>query len=436
MGPKPNSEIIPPPTFTHHPIPFNWSYHQNPNSRIMTDLATGARTLVNGSNAMRIQTLFIQGSQPMPSPREMPPIEDEIMSNLISELQRLLNQRPVWTRRAIINQIKDFPGIWLIKPALQYVGYQFRTGPFRDAFIKFGVDPRTDPKYRIYQTLAFQIHGSSEKNAGGLLLGKHEFSRNHDGQPQLKDSHIFDGTSFAYDGKIWQVCDITDPLLKRLLSTETLRETCHNQSDGWYWNGTWAKVKLIMKAKIKAIEAGTHIPDENYEVTLNVPDILTTKSSHVPEPRVPGVAPKSRRRRRPVNQEPLDTWAQQHKSVQKRYKGPGSYASLPSDSISRQGSVSQTPEIPDARIEQAMKSLRNMGIGPLGTIGEDDSQAEDYAEDDDEEGEETEEEAEEEAEEEGGLDDDDDDDIARADEGDAGMAGEEDEDSDTIMAIG
>jgi hypothetical protein len=38
---------------------------------------------------------------------------------------------------------------------------------------------------------------------------------------------MFDGKSVSVDSKVWQVCDITDPLLSSMLSTPDIREDCH-----------------------------------------------------------------------------------------------------------------------------------------------------------------------------------------------------------------
>ena len=34
--------------------------------------------------------------------------------------------------------------------ALNTVAYTFRTGPWRECWVKFGIDPRTDKKYYMY----------------------------------------------------------------------------------------------------------------------------------------------------------------------------------------------------------------------------------------------------------------------------------------------
>ncbi len=42
-----------------------------------------------------------------------------------------------------------------------------------------------------------------------------------------KESHLFDGKTVSKDGKIWQVCDVTEPFLKDLLATANIRKECH-----------------------------------------------------------------------------------------------------------------------------------------------------------------------------------------------------------------
>lgn len=115
----------------------------------------------------------------------------------------------------------------------QYVGYEFQSGPWRDAIIKFGLDPRSDPQYRVYQSMlfAFDSHIKPFKKATGiparggdraLLDPKPEQDRGLGA-----NSHIFDGINVGLDSKVWQVCDITEPLIKSILGTAELRETCH-----------------------------------------------------------------------------------------------------------------------------------------------------------------------------------------------------------------
>lgn len=41
-----------------------------------------------------------------------------------------------------------------------------------------------------------------------------------------EESHLFNGKTYSKDCKEWQVCDISDPIISRILSTENLRPEC------------------------------------------------------------------------------------------------------------------------------------------------------------------------------------------------------------------
>lgn len=138
---------------------------------------------------------------------------DRISKDLILELRSIMNERPIITRRVAFNKISkgsmaDF------KQVLPYVGYTFKSGPWRDALVQFGVDPRTDSKYAKFQTLGFQLRGSgdaSKKRSNSVWETPH--------RDQDQERHVFDGKHLSTDGSIWQICDITDPYIRSILGT-------------------------------------------------------------------------------------------------------------------------------------------------------------------------------------------------------------------------
>ena len=154
------------------------------------------------------------------------------MQRLIAQVKECLNERPIMTRRVIRNRIcidQKSTEQWtnLGKHVFQYVGYVFDSGPWREAIIKYGVDPRSDPKYRIYQTMMFQFDTEGKflgKKAGrGTLRNGLQSGIEIEGT----NSHIFDGVSVGMNGRTWQVCDITDKMICELLATRNLRKQCH-----------------------------------------------------------------------------------------------------------------------------------------------------------------------------------------------------------------
>lgn len=200
------------------------------------------------------------------------------MQRIIAQARHLFTTRPIWTRRALYNNLDpaDFKALgWNgTKHVQQYVGYSFDSGPWRDSIVRFGLDPRTDPEYRIYQTMMFQLEPQSTfgRSRGELTMIKRDWKTV--AELQERKSHLFDGVQVHTDGKTWQVCDVTDPLLASIFNSATLRSTCHLKLDGWYQNGVFSKAKIIMKNKMRRILEGNPISDEEFAPFAHLPDVL------------------------------------------------------------------------------------------------------------------------------------------------------------------
>ena len=206
------------------------SYLQNPAVKVETD-AAGVYSMVNTQAAAKIftqMTTHLCDRVPAAPAIELPAessLEPQVRT-AVSRLRKVMESRPIGTRRAFTNLLGTSEGA--LKYAWQYVGYMFRSGPWREAVVRFGVDPRTDPRYRVYQTISFQIamndvDGESRKK---WFEERTRYRRFMKGKPRDLRSHIFDGQTLSLDGKIWQVCDVTDPLLRQIFATKNLRSTC------------------------------------------------------------------------------------------------------------------------------------------------------------------------------------------------------------------
>jgi len=88
----------------------------------------------------------------------------------------------------------------------------------------------------------------------------------------LKASHIFDGTSTCRDIAVFQVCDITDPLLKRLIeSIDSVQEFC-DEHDGFYKHSELIKMRKVMRRKFRALTEGKTLNDDDFDDLLNAHD--------------------------------------------------------------------------------------------------------------------------------------------------------------------
>lgn len=261
--------------------------------------------MVNTTAKVKSVGHFIGTRDPIPTaPTGRPSLRDPLFDEVVRAMKLAMDERPVWTRRSIINRIvtleydpenpgKRIPATLsqqIVKNAIQFAGYQFKGGPWRDALCKYGYDPRTDPSSRIYQCLIFRLRRLEVGMMGEMWqeIRKRDLAMVKGTVDEHIDSHMFDGKKYSDDGKVWQVCDITDPLLMKLLAEAPVRPTCDVEGSGWYHRGLWAKARAIMKCKMRAIQFGRELKDGDFEAALQArdttPGLESVKSIAVPTP--------------------------------------------------------------------------------------------------------------------------------------------------------
>jgi general transcription factor 3C polypeptide 5 (transcription factor C subunit 1) len=180
--------------------------------RVWTDAAGITHTANVHKSQLLINHIVPHDSDTIPaeSPVKLQP-EDSLdlrVQKCIELLRKALNKRPVMSRRVQMS-VTGAPTEQILRATWAYLGYMFKSGPFKDTLIKFGVDPRSDPKYREYQSIAIQVPETGRNNKRRYGKGP---------QPsKTPRTYMFDGKGVYVDGKVWQVCDISDPLLKRLI---------------------------------------------------------------------------------------------------------------------------------------------------------------------------------------------------------------------------
>ena len=91
-------------------------------------------------------------------------------------------------------------------------------------------------------------------------------------------SHIFDGETVTSETAAFQLCDITDPMLKEMIEADDedlLREAC-NERDGWYATHTLERIKTVLRHKFFSLLLGHVATQEECEALL-VPQEGTDK---------------------------------------------------------------------------------------------------------------------------------------------------------------
>lgn len=160
-----------------------------------------------------------------------------------------------------------------LRQAAVYCGYFFESGPWREALIAWGVDPRKDSEYRKYQTVSFMSYKKRGTARHHDAFDKHVQELSRMTAEQLEHQHIFDGIHASETGNTFQFCDVADPLLAKMLATDNIRTTCAPTFQGWYHVGTWAKVTVILKDKMNTIIGGGVPDDALYQRVCQWPEL-------------------------------------------------------------------------------------------------------------------------------------------------------------------
>jgi general transcription factor 3C polypeptide 5 (transcription factor C subunit 1) len=130
----------------------------------------GKRTLVNHSKGQPTKTQYGDwASATVPSHSIVPVFNDKSTIECVEKLKDLFDKRPIWTRRGLRNAMTP-----RLRNALKYVypqvSYYWRSGPWRDTCVKFGVDPRSSKDYAIYQVVAFKMEAVKSVKAWKYVI--------------------------------------------------------------------------------------------------------------------------------------------------------------------------------------------------------------------------------------------------------------------------
>ena len=170
-------QLIPPPILSSIRFPFDYKYQQNPGTSTVRDIH-GEVKVISNQNRQKLYTLLIDYNTPTPQE----PVEEirknwEKLSNAnlsvnsselllvqcIRKLQALFEIKPIWNRKQLYSILpEDMKKI--LKHALPYVAYTYKSGPWRFCNIKYGLDVVHDPSYWSSQTEYFRVLGFKRDN--------------------------------------------------------------------------------------------------------------------------------------------------------------------------------------------------------------------------------------------------------------------------------
>ncbi|KAG8738635.1 tau 95 subunit of transcription factor TFIIIC [Ceratobasidium sp. 428] len=223
---------------------------------------------------------------------------------LLAKLRELFEQRPVWSRIALVNQFPALEGreIQNTKVHIALVSYTFSDGAWRDTLLRLGYDPRQDPQARL-NTANEDARRKSivGRRAGVDNPAEVEVPEND------RESHIFDGKTLHTGAASFQLCDITDSLLVPLINDARSLRQEPDIADGWYTSHEFALIKAVVRRKHFNLLQGKVISDKDC-ADLFVPGGVASSNTVVrPASSTAGkkFLRKARGNRRPVAPEKL-----------------------------------------------------------------------------------------------------------------------------------
>lgn len=247
---------MPPPLFSRLEIPQDYFYRDNPTMKKEVKTADDGSKYVETKSQykwMKGVATTIKFADPVVPSRPTAEALDMHKSRMrktdpynstLARVTELFRQRPVWSRKALINHVAPESVKMVINNSLvmYMTSYAFMDGPWRDLQIRYGYDPRTDPEARMYQQISFRLDKIKETLRARAADGEITHHR-----PPNGTSHLFDGVHIDLDMVSFQLVDVTLPLLRHLIEARENDRASADKDDGWFPNWQWTLLRQCLR---------------------------------------------------------------------------------------------------------------------------------------------------------------------------------------------
>lgn len=172
--PSTDFQLPPPPRFSMVGLPLLYKYSTNPFAKkengvpevsstyiknyqqFVHDLGEKTKIPTKPHELLQKDFDFAQANGVYPGTKKESKFYECLMECLEILKQLFERRRPIWVKRHLDGIIPKHI-YHTIKVALALVSYRFTMGPWRNTYIKLGIDPRSSSEYAKYQTEYFKI---------------------------------------------------------------------------------------------------------------------------------------------------------------------------------------------------------------------------------------------------------------------------------------
>lgn len=204
------------------------------------------------------------------------------LKNMIETLKKKFDEKPIWLKKHLQGVVEDKMSMCgsVLKYALPFVAYRIMKGPWIHSYCKYGVDPRSDPKYAKYQVEQFRI-------AQPVPLAKFkdyvpcptEYKSNNNGD--IDKRFFLTGNTIPWYSTYTVEVLMKEPHIKDLIDNSKYLETCDPET-GWYNElDTWKKKRIVKYILDSLYQGITEFSEDKIKIYRNMPSTkIYTPESH------------------------------------------------------------------------------------------------------------------------------------------------------------
>ncbi|CAJ1455016.1 unnamed protein product [Effrenium voratum] len=171
-------------------------------------------------------------------------------------MRRHFEQRPLWLRGPMEEQLqlqRLSPNVSTLQKSFMCVSYLWSDGPWRQAYIRLGYDPRKSPETRTLQVIDFRDRFLRQQRAYFERL-----QGTLDQTPvQALDCHF--RTPPVNRSQLYQYLDIEDEAVQQLLKSSEVLEECSYKT-GWLPQQTLENIRERMAVKAELLRRSRQQP--------------------------------------------------------------------------------------------------------------------------------------------------------------------------------
>lgn len=227
------------------------------------------------------------------------------------ELKQLFEQRPIWSKAALIHYFTGFKD--KLKFLLPLVAFYYTNGPWRCLWTRYGYDPKKHPEAKIYQTvdyrkrqascgemvaikckrsentLAFPALKRNAPNIPRIDLESLDVNKPSPSKPPVEESDAIPVHIYRPDRlppcrqMFYQICDIQVDEVQDLVKKGKTK-SC-DEKDGWCPRGTIEKCRDLMTEHTEKLinQSGANLPPGEFAKNMRLKRIKKKKKVYEEE---------------------------------------------------------------------------------------------------------------------------------------------------------